>query len=263
MVSVALAALSALGAPALRTGAGAGERTAERLRVLCIGLGAGVMPSFLSHHVPLCDVDAVELEPAVVAAALGPLGFREGPGLRAITGDGAAFALEAVSAAGASVGGLYDAVLIDAFDAAGDTPAPLWSGDGGVCQALAQGLLRADGVLAVNLLESVDVASRLGAYRRALAACGRDAGPGFSVRTSEWEVRARGAGAQGGEGEFDVVRVEGGAGNYIAVQACGGLAGATLEELQGRLTEGARGAQEATGCPFDIAELAVRGLRQW
>ena len=33
----------------------------QRLRILCIGLGAGNVPSFFVHHLRHCDVEVVEL----------------------------------------------------------------------------------------------------------------------------------------------------------------------------------------------------------
>ena len=37
----------------------------EQLRILCIGLGGGSVPSFIAEGLPHCQVDVVELEPAV------------------------------------------------------------------------------------------------------------------------------------------------------------------------------------------------------
>lgn len=44
-------------------------------RALCIGLGGGSLPNFLSHHFPGLLVDAVELDPLVVTAATDYMGF--------------------------------------------------------------------------------------------------------------------------------------------------------------------------------------------
>ena len=44
-------------------------------RVLCIGVGGGSLPNFLSHHFPGMHVDAVELDPLVVRAASDYMGF--------------------------------------------------------------------------------------------------------------------------------------------------------------------------------------------
>ena len=42
---------------------------------LCIGLGAGTLPNFLSHHFPGMQVEAVELDPVVIQAATEALGL--------------------------------------------------------------------------------------------------------------------------------------------------------------------------------------------
>ena len=47
----------------------------EASRVLCIGLGGGSLPNFLSHHFPGMLVDAVELDPLVVTVASDHMGF--------------------------------------------------------------------------------------------------------------------------------------------------------------------------------------------
>ena len=46
-----------------------------RCRVLCIGLGGGSLPLFLSHHFPGMEVEVVEIDPAVIAAARTAMGF--------------------------------------------------------------------------------------------------------------------------------------------------------------------------------------------
>ena len=52
---------------------------------LCIGLGAGTLPNFLSHHFPGMKVDAVELDPVVIQAAIEALGL---PADRYVGGEG-------------------------------------------------------------------------------------------------------------------------------------------------------------------------------
>lgn len=42
---------------------------------LCIGIGGGSLPLFLSHHFPGMRVEAVDLDPAVLAAASQAMGF--------------------------------------------------------------------------------------------------------------------------------------------------------------------------------------------
>ncbi|CAI5462911.1 unnamed protein product [Closterium sp. Yama58-4] len=45
------------------------------LRVLCLGLGGGSLPLFLAHELPSAHIDAVEIDPAVIAAARQHMGF--------------------------------------------------------------------------------------------------------------------------------------------------------------------------------------------
>ena len=52
-----------------------GEQQASTCRALCIGLGGGTLPNFLSHHLPGLHVDAIELDPVVVAAATECMGL--------------------------------------------------------------------------------------------------------------------------------------------------------------------------------------------
>ncbi|CAI5990771.1 unnamed protein product [Closterium sp. NIES-64] len=44
-------------------------------RILCLGLGGGSLPLFLAHALPFAHVDAVEIDPAVIAAATRHMGF--------------------------------------------------------------------------------------------------------------------------------------------------------------------------------------------
>ena len=46
-----------------------------RCHCLCLGLGAGSLPYFLSHHFPGMMVQAVELDPVVLAAATQEMGL--------------------------------------------------------------------------------------------------------------------------------------------------------------------------------------------
>mmetsp|Transcript_74629 Transcript_74629/g.241309 ORF Transcript_74629/g.241309 Transcript_74629/m.241309 type:complete len:456 (-) Transcript_74629:64-1431(-) len=238
--AVVLATLTVLGAPVLPAAAAAAQR---RLRILCIGLGGGSLPSFFASALPHCEVDVVEREPAVLQAALQAMGFARGPRLRVAVGDGAEAALAA--AAAADEDGVYDAVLVDAYDAGGAVPSELWSPEGGLARALAGRLLRRQGgLVATNFLPHVDLAPPLAAYRTALAAHG--AGPGFSVQANRPDGQ------------------EGNTGNRIAVQTSGGPAHhGSLPQLRGRLSRAAAEVGSATRCPFDMADLAARGLRLW
>jgi spermidine synthase len=46
-----------------------------RCKVFCIGLGGGSLPLFLSHHFPGMDIEVVEIDPVVIAAAQTTMGF--------------------------------------------------------------------------------------------------------------------------------------------------------------------------------------------
>jgi len=245
LLSVVLAALCVLGMPVMGLGAGDGRgvtRMGEGLRFLCIGLGGGTVASYLASVLPRCRVDAVELEPAVVTAATEAMGFATTDRLQLTVDDGAAFALRAVERIEGSEEGAYDAVLVDAYDADGGVPEAFRTPGLGLALALERGLLplRRGGVVAANLLPNFGATGAVGAYGAALAA--RHVGPGFSVR------------------ELDP-RESNEMGNFIAVQTCGeAVAGLGHDELQKRLRKAGGEVAEALQCPFDMADLAVRGF---
>lgn len=59
------------------------------LRILCIGLGGGSLPLFLAHMLPHADIDAVEIDAAVMEAATTAMGLpRDLPNMRLHVGDG-------------------------------------------------------------------------------------------------------------------------------------------------------------------------------
>lgn len=250
LVTVALTALHLLGAevrPADLESASpldsSRSKTSEpsKLRVLCIGLGGGTVPTFLSHMLPHCEIDVAELEPAVVQAAMGAMGFVTSSCLRVVVEDGVSFALRKVSGLSLdkSKDGIlaYDAVLIDAYDAEGNVPRELWAADGGLARALASGLLKSSGgVIATNFLPDADLALPMSSYRRSLSS--------NNVDRFAFSVRAEGSG------------------NLIAVYMFGN-ASCPQTELKHGLEGSAAQVQAAIGCPFDMASLATRGLRQW
>ena len=53
----------------------AAESTEFRPCALCIGTGGGSLPLFLAHHFPGLLVQAVDLDPVVLAAATEAMGF--------------------------------------------------------------------------------------------------------------------------------------------------------------------------------------------
>ncbi len=81
----------------------------EPKRFLVVGLGGGTLPAFLRHHYPASEIDAVDINPVVAAAAISHLGFREDAQLRIHVTDGRRF-IEAVKRP-------YDVIFLDAFGA--------------------------------------------------------------------------------------------------------------------------------------------------
>lgn len=246
-VSVVLAALQ------LIRGSGSGLSGAS-LRFLCIGLGGGSVPAFLAAALPHSTVDVVELEAAVVEAAQEGMGFVPDERLRVVTDDGAAFALRAVERMSASGEDAYDAVLLDAYDASGRFPDALWSPGGSLVQALAKGLLKKEGgLLAADFLPFVDVSPPLSTYRAALAAFRQ--GSSFSVQVHKTRSEMN---------FLEQLLDDGNPGNSIAIYAFGGPAGFTSwsdKELCVQLHRAATEVQISVDSPFDMTQLATRGLR--
>lgn len=76
-------------------------------RVLIVGLGGGAMVRFLTHHEPQVQIDAVEIDPAVVRLADQYFGVRSGGNVRVHTADAVAFVESTADG--------YDLILMDAF----------------------------------------------------------------------------------------------------------------------------------------------------
>jgi len=236
LATVIPATLSVLGAPVLPE---AVKATGEKLRILCIGLGGGSVPSFYARRLPNCEVDVVELERSVVTAACGGMGCVANDRLRIYAEDGAAFALKAAERAAKDDSLAYDAVLVDAYDAAGNVPAPLWSEGSDLAKALNKGLLkRRGGIVAANFLPHIDPSPIIGAYRAALSA--REPALGFSVTAK-------------------------GSGNRILVQTCGSAAMdiKSVKVMAERLIAEARKLAEVTHAPFDMPGIAARQIQEW
>lgn len=81
----------------------------EPQRFLVVGLGGGTLPAFLRHHYPDSEIDAVDINPVVAAAAISHLGFREDARMRIHVSDGRRF-IESVKQP-------YDVIFLDAFGA--------------------------------------------------------------------------------------------------------------------------------------------------
>ena len=76
-------------------------------RVLVIGLGGGAMVRFLTHHDPGVQIDAVEIDPAVVRIANEYFGVRSEGNVRIHTGDAVKFVESTLER--------YDVIFMDAF----------------------------------------------------------------------------------------------------------------------------------------------------
>lgn len=72
---LAVASLVGLAPQGSSLGSALERRPAQPCRVLCIGLGGGTLPLFLAHHFPGMVIDVVEIDPVVIAAAQGAMGF--------------------------------------------------------------------------------------------------------------------------------------------------------------------------------------------
>lgn len=83
----------------------------EPRRILIIGLGGGTLPAALARLFPPAQIDAVEIDPAVVQVAQKFFGFKTGAALRVHEEDGRVFAKRAARA-----GAKYDLIMLDAFD---------------------------------------------------------------------------------------------------------------------------------------------------
>ena len=79
----------------------------EPRRVLIVGLGGGAMVRFLTHREPRVQIDAVEIDPAVVRIADQYFGVRSGGNVRVHTADAVKFV--------ESTADRYDLILMDAF----------------------------------------------------------------------------------------------------------------------------------------------------
>jgi spermidine synthase len=84
-------------------------------RVLVIGLGGGSIPKFIHHQLPQMHVTAVEINPAVLAAARSQFYLpADDERLQIILGDGAAYVKDNP--------GCADVLMLDAYDATGLAP---------------------------------------------------------------------------------------------------------------------------------------------
>jgi spermidine synthase len=75
--------------------------------VLMIGLGAGSVSTYLGRAIPDLRIDAVELDPGVIAAGRKYFGLKENGNVRFIEGDGRVYLNRSKD--------LYDIIILDAF----------------------------------------------------------------------------------------------------------------------------------------------------
>jgi spermidine synthase len=81
---------------------------AEPRRILMIGLGGGSISSYLGRFLPEAEIDTVEIDPGVIAAAKTYFGVRETARVRYIDADGRVFLNRSRQR--------YDLILIDAYN---------------------------------------------------------------------------------------------------------------------------------------------------
>lgn len=130
-------------------------REGEPQRALIIGLGGGSLAKFLLSHFPACRIDAVELRERVVEVAREFFLLPEDPRLQVFVEDAGRFVRRSIPEENG-----YDLILVDAY------------GRDGMSASVAElnffqdlrALLRADGVLAINLWsgDSISMEDTLG-----------------------------------------------------------------------------------------------------
>ncbi len=133
-------------------------------RVLLVGLGGGAMVHFVRHHDPQVQIDAVEIDPAVVKIAQDYFGIRPGDGLNIVTEDGFEFLGRTQTR--------YDVIYLDAFlkpsDQTDETGMPLRLKTVRFYQVLQQ-KLRPGGVVVFNLNQHPDLREDIETVRQAFA----------------------------------------------------------------------------------------------
>ncbi|CAM6105026.1 unnamed protein product [Calypogeia fissa] len=73
----------------------------EQIKVMVLGLGAGLLPMFVHNHIPVNDIQVVELDETIGEIAKNHFGFVEDKRMKLQIGDGVV-AVEAIAAAAAS-----------------------------------------------------------------------------------------------------------------------------------------------------------------
>jgi len=114
---------------------------ADLRRVLMVGLGGGSFTTLLHRALPEVGIDAIEIDPVVVAAARACFGLREDDGYRVHVADAAAWIARDT--------GTYDYVFLDAY-AGEDIPPALASP---AFFAAVRARLAPGAVVAINIAE--------------------------------------------------------------------------------------------------------------
>jgi spermidine synthase len=132
---------------------------------LIVGLGGGAMVRFLNHFFPAVRVDAVEIDPVIVAIARQYFGTEPRPGTRILTADGVAYLGQTPDR--------YDIIYMDAYLKPGgdndSTGVPLRL----KTEAFLKGLhsrLRAGGLVVFNINASAETEGDLATIRSAFSA---------------------------------------------------------------------------------------------
>jgi spermidine synthase len=135
---------------------------ADLRRVLMVGLGGGTFTTLLHRALPDVAIDAVEIDPAVVAAARCCFGLREDDRYRVHVADAATWIARDTAH--------YDYIFLDAY-AGEEVPAALASA---AFFSAVRARLAPGGVVAINIAEPAgEGAAVAGAFSAALAAFDR------------------------------------------------------------------------------------------
>jgi spermidine synthase len=159
----------------------------EPRRILVIGLGGGTLVDALQRVLPQSEIDAVEIDSAVVRVAQRYFAFQPGPRVQVHEQDGRVFVKRALRS-----GRKYDLVMLDAYDHE-YIPEHLLTQE---FLREVQGVLAPDGVVAANTFSS----SRL--YDHESATYASVFGPFFNLKRSNRVIIAR----QGGLPDRDTIR---------------------------------------------------------
>ncbi|CAL8469998.1 g9540 [Coccomyxa elongata] len=119
---------------------------------VCIGVGGGSLPLFLSHHFPGMHVEAVDLDSAVLAAASQAMGFPlDKPGLEVHERDGVTFISERAAEIASGASAPVDLLFLDVFDGDDQVPLAFKEAGGEFVRSAAQALHPVHGAIVVNM----------------------------------------------------------------------------------------------------------------